>query len=187
VALGEGSPTFGLDVHPSARCVRPRLIGFRHGRSNRQRWEVFADERLRRPVKHGTTLAHAGNAHAVHVEVDGLHPDRWYWYRFTTDGRHSHESPVGRTRTFPHPLALAGSMRFGLAGCQHYETGYFTAYRLPPTAYRLPPTTYRHMAADDVDVVFHYGDYIYEYGPGQSSVCGLCHLHVPVASLRLRF
>ena len=32
------------------------------------------------------------------VDVDGLRPDRWYWYRFAAgDAR----SPIGRTRTAP--------------------------------------------------------------------------------------
>jgi hypothetical protein len=40
-------------------------------------------------------------------------------------------------------------LRFGVAGCQRYEDGYFTAYR--------------QIAAEGFDFVFHYGDYIYEY------------------------
>ena len=48
-------------------------------------------------------------------------------------------------------------LRFVFAGCQHYEHGHFTAWR--------------HIAAEpDLDFVFHYGDYIYEYrgrAPGQ--------------------
>ena len=47
-------------------------------------------------------------------------------------------------------------LRFAFASCQHYETGFFTAYR--------------HMAAEDLDVVFHLGDYIYE-GPGRDTRC----------------
>ena len=40
-------------------------------------------------------------------------------------------------------------LRFGVAGCQRYDDGYFTAYR--------------QIAAERFDFVFHYGDYIYEY------------------------
>jgi alkaline phosphatase D len=120
------------------------------------RWEVFADEGLHRRVAQGRTQARPDGAHTVHVEVDGLRPDTWYWYRFTTEGRGGHASPVGRTRTFPSPRQRADRLRFGLAGCQHYETGFFTAYR--------------HLADDDLDVVFHYGDYIYEGGVGTNGV-----------------
>ena len=41
-----------------------------------------------------------------------------------------------------------GRLRLGVASCQHYEQGYFAAYR--------------HMLADDLDLVLHLGDYIYE-------------------------
>lgn len=67
-------------------------------------WEVYADERLRRPVARGVTQARPETAHTVHVEVGALLPDRWYWYRFRTG---AHISPVGRTRTFPVPAGGA--------------------------------------------------------------------------------
>jgi len=113
------------------------------------RWEVADDEKMRQIVKRGRVTATAAWAHAVHVEVDGLKADRPYWYRF-----HAGEatSPIGRTRTLPKPGDEADRLRFAFASCQHYETGVFTAYR--------------HLAAEDLDVVFHLGDYIYE-GPGR--------------------
>lgn len=70
--------------------------------------------------------------------MDGLEPGRWYWYRFRNG---VDESAVGRTRTLPAPGAPADALRFAFASCQHYEHGYFTAYR--------------HMAEDDLDLVFH--------------------------------
>src|SRR5262249_20981693 len=42
-------------------------------------------------------------------------------------------------------------LRFAFASCQHFEQGLFTAYE--------------HMMKDELDLVFHLGDYIYEY-PG---------------------
>ena len=109
-------------------------------------WEVARDERMADVVQRGTTLASATLGHSVHVEVDGLEPGRWYWYRFRTG---VDESTVGRTRTLPAPGAPADRLRFAFASCQHYEQGYYTAYR--------------HMIEDDLDLVFHLGDYIYEY------------------------
>ena len=38
--------------------------------------------RMRHVVSRGTTVASATTAHTVHVTVDGLDPDRWYYYRF---------------------------------------------------------------------------------------------------------
>src|SRR5690606_30351151 len=61
-------------------------------------WELASDEGFRRVLRRGDMLAVPELAHSVHVEVDGLDPDRIYWYRFAYDGI---PSPVGRTRTAP--------------------------------------------------------------------------------------
>jgi alkaline phosphatase D len=110
-------------------------------------WEVSADARFADIVARGTALARPELGHAVHVEIGGLQPARPYWYRFRA-GREL--SPVGRTRTAPAADAMPDRLRFVNAGCQHYETGFFTAWR--------------HVAEEEnLDFVFHYGDYIYEY------------------------
>jgi alkaline phosphatase D len=111
----------------------------------RVQWEVAADEQMRRLVRQGTAVAVAEGAHTVHVELRGLEPDRWYWYRFRVGGE---ASRVGRARTAPLAGAPFGRLRFAFASCQHWEQGYFVAYR--------------HMLADDLDLVVHLGDYIYE-------------------------
>ena len=59
-------------------------------------WEVAADERMRRVAQKGVATAVPEHAHSVHVELRGLDPDRWYWYRFRAGGE---TSTVGRTRT----------------------------------------------------------------------------------------
>src|SRR5690606_13945714 len=66
------------------------------------RWQVAADENMKRVVRTGTTIANPDWAHSVHVEVDGLQPDRWYWYQFKAGAE---VSPIGRTRTMPQPEA----------------------------------------------------------------------------------
>ena len=116
------------------------------------RWEIAEDDGMRRMVKTGRSIATADWGHSVHVEAEGLDSNRPYWYRF-----HSGDatSPVGRTRTLPKPGDEVNRLRFAFASCQHYEAGFFTAYR--------------HMAAEDLDVVFHLGDYIYE-GPGRDNL-----------------
>ncbi len=108
-------------------------------------WEVARDEGMADIVRRGASVAREALGHSVHVEVDGLEPGRWYWYRFRSG---VDESAVGRTRTLPAAGARADRLRFAFASCQHYEHGYYTAYR--------------HMAEDDLDLVFHLGDYIYE-------------------------
>jgi alkaline phosphatase D len=111
-------------------------------------WEMGEDEAMSRVVQRGTATATPEWAHSVHVEVSGLRPDRWYWYRFRTG---DHVSPLGRTRTFPRPGAAADRLRFAFVSCANYEVGYFHAYR--------------ELAKEDLDVVFHLGDYLYEAAP----------------------
>jgi alkaline phosphatase D len=117
------------------------------------KWEVATDERMQSVVARGTTMASPRWGHSVHVEVKGLLPARWYWYRFTVDAG---PSPVGRTRTAPAANARNDRMNFAFVSCQHYETGYFTAFR--------------YLAAEDLDLVLHLGDYIYEGGPANNRV-----------------
>ena len=113
------------------------------------RWEVAEDDRFARVVRSGDTIAVPELAHSVHVEVSGLQPHRRYWYRFIVAG--SDVSPVGTARTAPASGALVDRLRIGVAGCQNYEMGYYDAWK--------------HLAAEpDLDLIFHYGDYIYEGG-----------------------
>jgi alkaline phosphatase D len=113
------------------------------------RWEVAEDERFARIVQHGETIAMPELAHSVHVEVTGLKPHRHYWYRFAVAG--SDVSPAGLARTAPARDVLVDRLRIGVAGCQHYEMGFYDAWK--------------HLAAEpDLDLIFHYGDYIYEGG-----------------------
>jgi alkaline phosphatase D len=116
-------------------------------------WELADDDAMRRIIRRGTVVATPELAHSVHVEVDGLAPDRWYWYRFHVGDA---ESPVGRTRTMPAAEITPQKLRFAFASCQDYEDGYYTAYE--------------HMANDELDLVFHLGDYIYENGPTEGLV-----------------
>ena len=111
-------------------------------------WSVADDEQMTRIVRRGRVSARPESVHSVHVEVDGLSPDRVYWYQFRAG---NDQSVIGRTRTLPRPGSSVDRVRFGFCSCQHFETGYFTPLR--------------HLAAEDLDLVFHLGDYIYE-NPG---------------------
>ncbi|TXH05173.1 MAG: alkaline phosphatase [Nevskiaceae bacterium] len=108
-------------------------------------WEVAEDEGFRHIVQRGTARAEPQWAHSLHVEVGGLKPRRWYWYRFRCGEA---QSRVGRSLTLPAPGAPLERLRLAFASCQHFEQGWYTAYR--------------DMAAQDLDVVLHLGDYIYE-------------------------
>jgi alkaline phosphatase D len=116
-------------------------------------WQIAEDEAMRRVVGQGTATATPAWAHSVHVEVSGLRPDRWYWYQFKCGAE---PSPVGRTRTMPAAGAAAERLRFAFASCQKYEMGHYTAYE--------------HMAREELDLVVHLGDYIYEKGDDRQAV-----------------
>ena len=117
------------------------------------KWTAATSERMRQVVREGTAVAHPELGHAVHVEVDGLDAGRWYWYRFRAGGE---VSAIGRTRTTPAANGGVDRLRVAVASCQQYEQGFFTAYR--------------HMLADDLDMVIHVGDYIYESSWGRDHV-----------------
>jgi len=71
-------------------------------------WQVAADDRLSKIVRSGKAIASPEWGHAVHVEVSGLQPHRWYWYQFRVG---TELSPIGRTRTFPAPGSAVDRLR----------------------------------------------------------------------------
>jgi alkaline phosphatase D len=115
-------------------------------------WTVAEDESMRRIVRKGKAVAARTLAHSVHVEINGLKPQRPYWYRFKAGAE---LSPIGCAITAPKPGDAPPQLRFAFASCQHWETGLWTAYD--------------HMADDHPDLVIHLGDYIYE-GPGRDNL-----------------
>jgi len=107
-------------------------------------WEVADDEGFGKIIQQGRYTCAPELGYSVHVDVQGLQPDRWYFYRFTTtDGT----SPVGRLRTTP-PDGTQQPLDFAFVSCQHYEQGLYTAFD--------------HLASERLDLVAHLGDYIYE-------------------------
>lgn len=130
-------------VTPSAAAAP----GSGRGSATPVQWEVAADRAFRRVVKRGTLVTAAVTDHTVKVDVTGLRPYTQYWYRFRALGA---TSRVGHTQTAGDDGAMH-ALRIGMVSCSNYTGGYFSAYR--------------HLAArDDLDVVLHLGDYLYEYG-----------------------
>ena len=110
-------------------------------------WTVATNEGMSDVVNSGTATAGPDHAHTVHVDADGLDPDTEYYYQFECRGE---TSPVGRTKTAPETGASIDEFQFGFASCNRWVDGYYTAFR--------------EMAEDDLDLIVHLGDYIYEYG-----------------------
>lgn len=115
-------------------------------------YEIALDDQFKNPVQAGSVVAYPENAHAVHVDVEGLAPGRPYFYRFKAG---SEISPVGRAMTTPALGASVDRYKFAFASCQNYESGYFKAYR--------------DMIAQDADLIVHLGDYIYERSYGAAT------------------
>jgi alkaline phosphatase D len=108
-------------------------------------WEIARDRGFASIVQKGVAVARPELGHSVHVEPKGLEAGREYFYRFRAG---SEVSQVGRTKTAPAEGMPVDQLRFAVCGCNHYETGYFTAFR--------------RIAAEHFDFIFHSGDYIYE-------------------------
>ncbi|MBX9654158.1 alkaline phosphatase D family protein [bacterium] len=98
-------------------------------------------------VRHGKVTASPDSDFTIRIRLEGLEPNRRYWYRFQANDV---SSPIGRTRTAPlpdddHPTKIA------FASCQDYIGRWFHAWRV--LAER----------AEEIDFVLFLGDYIYEY------------------------
>ena len=106
------------------------------------RYEVAEDQDFRHIVRAGASVAQPSAGHSVHVELFHLRPGRAYWYRFHALGA---SSRTGRAVTSPR---RADRLRLAVTSCQHWEQGYFGAYR--------------DMVAAQPDVILQLGDYIYE-------------------------
>ena len=153
LGIASGDPTSTGVVLWTRLAPDPLRGGGMPAQRVRVRWELADDEQFSRIVQRGDVLALPELAHSVHVEVEGLAPDRGYWYRFISGGI---VSQLGRTRTAPAPGAKVDRLDLVFASCQHYESGYYTAHR--------------HLASEDVRLVVFLGDYIYEGGASPSGV-----------------
>ena len=111
-------------------------------------WEMSADPDFRSLLRRGTLRSDPGSDHTIKVVVSDLAPYTRYYYRFRALGQ---TSPVGRTQTSPDEAGVLHALRLAFVSCSNYTGGYFTAYR-------------GLAARDDLDLVLHLGDYVYEYG-----------------------
>lgn len=122
------------------------------GGADRQvHWEVASDRSFRQIVRGGDYRISPERDYTVKIDVGGLQPGKRYFYRF----RYRNETSVtGATRTLPASLS-DGPFHLAVASCSHWESGYFSAYRFLAQK-------------EEVDLVLHLGDYIYEYGAGKN-------------------
>ncbi|WP_416907793.1 MAG: alkaline phosphatase D family protein [Polymorphobacter sp.] len=111
--------------------------------------EVARDPGMMDVIARAETVAGPSSWGTAQAHIKGLPVGGWLFYRFTApDGS---QSVTGRTRTLPRgPLS-----RFNIAvvSCSNKPFGHFNGYA--------------HLAArNDIDLIVHLGDYIYEYQQG---------------------
>ena len=155
LGIAAGDPTPDGFVIWTRLAPRPLEIG--HGMPSAPvpvKWEIATDRAFSNVAQTGEAIARPELGHAVHVEVAGLEPGREYFYRFTAGAE---RTPSGRAKTAPAAGSAVARVRFGVLGCQAYEQGFYTAHR--------------KAAAEDLDFVYCYGDYIYE-GRGNRTYTG---------------
>lgn len=113
----------------------------------RVQWEIATDAKFKNIVLVNEVVVSEKDDFCLKVDVKNLEAGTEYFYRFKFENK---TSIVGQTKTFPNDSEGLG---LGFASCSNFEWGYFNNYRF--------------MAEDEnVDVVVHLGDYIYEYAPG---------------------
>ncbi len=109
-------------------------------------WQMATDPGMAKIVASGTQDAVSDNDWTVKVDVIDLAPATTYYYQFSTaDGL---TSIIGRTRTAPEQEVSA--VRIAVISCSSYWSSYWSGFS--------------HLAdRNDIDLVVHCGDYIYDF------------------------
>ena len=107
-------------------------------------WEIAVDRNFNQIINTGKVQTSLAQDFTVKVDATKLKSNQSYFYRFRFGGV---ISAIGQTKTLPE---TSHSVKFAVCSCSNYPAGYFYVYR--------------EMAKQEVDVVIHLGDYIYEYG-----------------------
>lgn len=107
-------------------------------------WEISLDEKFSNIVQVGKIKTSAAKDFTLKVDALNLNENTQYYYRFKYGEK---SSPIGRTKTL---AKQTNAVKFAVCSCSNYPAGYFYVYR--------------EIAKQDIDVVLHLGDYIYEYG-----------------------
>lgn len=131
-------PSSVASFDPTATSV---LLWARSPGAERLGWTVWREDEV---VASGEVAVRADRDDTAVVDVGGLEPATTYRYRFTAGDR---PSPTGTTRTLPE--GPTERVRLAVLACANLA--------------RAPLAVYRAAAGiDDLDLVLHLGDYVYE-------------------------
>jgi len=132
------------DPDDSSVVIRTRITS--DGSDQTVDWEVSLDSKFSTLVASGQQLATHHRDFTVKVVAADLVPGTHYYFRFNSGQWTSDE---GKTMTLPS--GSLNKLGIALASCSNFAFGFFNAYEAIAKD-------------DDIDVVLHLGDYIYEYG-----------------------
>lgn len=112
-------------------------------------YEVSKDENFSSLIHSGTLTTKKENDYTVKIDLQNLDEDTVYYYRFKSNDK---ISTIGKTKTLS---SNPSQIKMAVFSCSNYTNGYFNAYM-------------EASKIEDLDVVLHLGDYIYEYGMFES-------------------
>lgn len=128
-------------------------------------WQISRDSLFKNIDNEGFETANATSDFTIKAKVERLVPSTSYYYRFSIDESYSMN---GRTKTLPDEGAMPDTFNIALVNCNNFQDGYFNAFNALSKM-------------DDVDLVIHLGDYIYEYEAGRYADTTLVdRAHLPV-------
>ena len=109
-------------------------------------WRIATDEQFENTIRSGIAVAEATRDFTVKIDVTELDANQHYFFEFYDA---LNNRVVGTTKTLPN----TGVDKINLAvfSCSNYPAGFFNPYSAAARR-------------DEIDVVVHLGDYIYEYG-----------------------
>jgi alkaline phosphatase D len=110
------------------------------------RWVIARDPQLRDVVRRGQVSTDAGRDWTVRIDADRLPAATTLFYAFEALG---YRSPVGRTRTAPAAGQAVTEMTLAHVACTSWWQDVFNSYA-------------RIGERDDLDLVTHAGDHVYE-------------------------
>ena len=132
-------------------------------------WQIASDPGFAPAtiVLQGLALVQPSRDNTIKLPLQSaaMQPFTLYYYRFIFAGV---ASRTGRFKTMPLPGAQMQQLRVAYVVCQDYSNGFYHAYG--------------YLAQEEVDVVVHLGDYIYEYLSDGSAVAGSVRVVPPYPS-----
>jgi alkaline phosphatase D len=122
-------------------------------------WEFSTSKSFSVEMLTDTVFAVRARDYTIKVDVKGLEPGQYYYYRFRAL---NNTSPIGRTKTASQD---SDSLKLAVVSCSNWEFGYFNPYE--------------NIARKEVDAIVHLGDYIYEYATGKYGDTTIGRKHIP--------